>query len=273
MNGIILPNIKVTAKSPQGRSGNKGNSGGPPLPPHVLRGSIAIKRSKFYIEGNWQEIINGLLAKMAHNPILAGALLEDLNAAHHADQYMCRNPDARPADAWLKGLGKASVRGEPLNLSENELSGGLFSPVKALAHALSGDGTPLQVNIANIGITPSPSNMPALKNMIDNAHIGSSPINIDRVAYNTGADSTITGAYLGNITLKITGVVHKHDTQHYTFAGEARAYHDMYDANASSHRSWLTESATTALRVLMDNEKSKPYEINISGALPLNHAQ
>ncbi|MBD8119667.1 lipid II-degrading bacteriocin [Pseudomonas lutea] len=273
MNGITLPNINVTAKSPRGSAGNKGNSGGPPLPPHVLKGATAIKRSKFYIEGNWQEMINGLLDRVAYNPTLAGPLREDLYAAHHADQYMCLKPNTRPADAWLKGLNKASVRGEPLNLSENELSGGLFSPVKALAHALSGDGTTLHVNILNIGIKPSPANMPMLKNMIDNAQIGSSPINIDRVGYNTGADSGITGAYLGNITLKITGIVHKHDSQHYTFAGDARAYHDVYDANASSHRSWLTESATTALRTIMDNEKAKPYAINISGALPLTHSQ
>lgn len=273
MNGIKLPNINITATSPHRRPGNKGNSGGPAFPPHVRRGSAAIQRSKFYLEGNWQGMINALLEQQSANPQLAGALKEDLIAAHHADQYMCINPNATPADVWLQGLNKASVRGEPINVTEGELSGGIFSPMKALAHALSGEGTPLRVSIANIGIQPTPSKLPGLKAMIDNARIGSSPIYIEKIPYNTAIDSAIRGAYLGNITLKITGVVHKHDNQHFTFTGEARAYHDTYDANASTHRSWLVESATSALNMIMQSEQSKSYEISISGALPLNHAQ
>jgi hypothetical protein len=142
-----------------------------------------------------------------------------------------------------------------------------------LAHAISGEGTPLHVKIEKIGINPTPNNIPTLRSLLENAHIGSSPILLEKVGYNSGADSSIAGAYLGNITLKISGVVHKSDSKHFTFTGEARAYHDIYDADASSHRSWLAETSTTVLRAIMDSEQSKPYKIVISGSLPLHYSQ
>lgn len=273
MNGTInLPRSTITAKAP-GRGSIKGSFASPHFPPHVRRGAAAIKRSRPYLQGKWQEMLNDQLIQIGSNPALTGILKQDLMAAHHADHYMCVNPNARAADAWLSGLNRASVRNTPIDISENALSGGFFSPMKALAHAMSGEGTPLQVNIGNIGINPTPLNVPTLGAMIAGAQIGSSPINIDRIAYNSGIDSAIAAAYLGNITLKITGTVHKESHQNYTFTGQATAYHDTYDANVSTHRSWLAESATAVLRTIMEKEQSKSYEIVISGALPIHHTQ
>ncbi|HEY0290078.1 MAG TPA: lipid II-degrading bacteriocin [Pseudomonas sp.] len=272
-NTITLPATYIKATAYNRSPNNKGNFGGPPLPPRVSRGAAAIRRSAAYLNGNWQEIINSLLTAQFNNPHLIGPLKEDLTTAHYADQFMCLNPNATTANAWLHGLNKASVRSVPIDKNENELSGGLFSPMKALAHAISGEGTPLHIKIENTGIKPTPINLPALRTLIENAQIGSSPVHIEKAAYNSGIDSTIAGSYLGNITLKISGIVNKYNEQHFTFTGEARAYHDTYDADASSHRSWLAEAATTALRVIMEKEQSKPYEIVISGSLPLHYSQ
>lgn len=272
-NTINLPATSINATAPHRRPGNKGPSAGPPFPPHVVRGSAAIRRSGNYLNGNWRAAINDLLMARAQYPTFDGPLKEDLTAAHYADQYMCLHPNATKSDAWLKGLNKASVQSASIDKNQNELSGDIFSPLKALAHAISGEGTPLHVKIEKIGINPTPNNIPTLRSLLENAHIGSSPIFLEKVGYNSGADSSIAGAYLGNITLKISGIVHKSDSKHFTFTGEARAYHDIYDADASSHRSWLAETSTTVLRAIMDSEQSKPYEIVISGSLPLHYSQ
>jgi len=271
---IRLPPIKITATRPNKSAGYKIDFGGPPLTPPALRAIANGIRLRSYLKGEWQATINNLLIEATrNNPHFIGPIKDDLTAAHYADQFMCLNPLATAEFAWRQGWSQARSKGMTIEKNENELSGGIFSPMKALAHAISGEGTPLQIKIENIGINPKLANLPALRTMINNARIGSSPISIEKTAYNTGIDSRITEAYLGNITLKITGHVHKYDQQRFTFTGEARAYHDIYDANPSSHRSWLAENATTVLSAIMQSANSKSYEISISGALPINHSQ
>lgn len=271
---IRLPPIKISATPPNKSAGHKVDFGAPPLTPPALRAIANHIRLRAYLKGEWQATVNNLLIEATrNNPHFIGPIKDDLAAAHSADQFMCLNPLATAESAWRQGWSQARSKGTIVDKNESELSGGIFSPMKALAHAISGEGSPLNVKIQNLGIRPNLANLPALRTIIDNAQIGSSPINIEKVAYNTGIDSRVTEAYLGNITLKISGHVHKYDQHHFTFTGEARAYHDIYDANPSTHRSWLAETATTVLSAIMQNENSKSYEISISGSVPINHSQ
>lgn len=271
---LDLPPININARGPKPNFGSRAHPGGPPFTPPMMNAIARHQRLRAYLKGDWQQILNILLTDaLRNNPPLNGPLKEDLATAHSADQFMCRNPQLSAEDAWRKGWSKAKAHGNNIDKNENELSGGAFSPIKALAHAISGEGTPLQIKIENTGIKPNPNSVPALRALIESAPIGSSPVFIDRVSYNTGIDSKVTEYYLGHISLKIEGQVHKHDQHHYSFAGEVRAYHDFYDANRSSHRDWMAETATTALNTIMQAVNSQGYEIAITGSLPINYSQ
>ena len=270
---IILPPLDITASSIPNMGGHPVPSG-PPLTLPLIKAMAASQRLRAYLNGDWHLIINNLLIDAERNtPHFNGAIKEDLATAHHADQLMCRSLQAVAEQAWKQGFSVAKSRGYDIDASENELSGGVFSPLKALSHALSGEGATMQVKIEKTGIRPTPNNIPALRTLIENAQTGSSRIHLEKVFYDTGIDSKITAAYLGNITLRITGDVHKHDQHHFTFNGEARAYHDRYDANASTHRNWLAEKATTMLDKIMQTKGAKDYDIAITGSLPINYSE
>jgi hypothetical protein len=270
---IVLPPINITASSMPNMGGHPVPNG-PPLTTPLLKAMAAAQRERAYLKGDWHLIINNLLIDSERNtPHLNGALKEDLATAHHADQLMCRSLQAMAEQAWRQALKEAKSRNYSIDPSESELSGGVFSPLKALSHAVSGKGTTLEVKIENTGIRPNPSSVPALRTLIENAQTGSSRIHLERVSYDTGIDSKITAAYLGHITLRISGDVHKHDQHHFTFTGEARAYHDRYDANASSHRHWFAEKATTMLDKIMQSEGAKDYEIAITGSMPISYSE
>lgn len=81
-----------------------------------------------------------------------------------------------------------------------------------------------------------------------------------KVAYDTGKDSFISGAYLGRITLRVEGDFTRNADTSWQFLGTVKAYHDVYDFNKSD-RPLALEQLTTAGRAL----PGTGYEINISG--------
>lgn len=76
-------------------------------------------------------------------------------------------------------------------------------------------------------------------------------------------DSLQSGWALGNITLRVVGNVKVAEDGAWIFDGELRAYDDLYDANASTHRDWIGESATSFLRSVMQT----PYTIKMPGVI------
>lgn len=142
-----------------------------------------------------------------------------------------------------------------------ELSGGTFTPVKAFTHYLWGNGEKLSININNIGLNIKPQEIPLLAQTITSTReAGAYYLSDPKVAYNTFDDSTITGAYLGRITLKIEGDFIRHENGSWVFNGVVKAYTDTFDFNASN-RAPVLETLTTAGRVFSGTS----YEIDISG--------
>lgn len=151
-NTITLPPTTIKARTPTSMGG-RGHPDGRPLTPPLMKAMAEHQRLRAYLNGDWQPMLNSLLTDAQRNkPHLTGPLKDDLTASHYADQYMCRSPQATAEQAWRQGSSAAKSRGSNISTTENELSGDVFSPIKALSHAISGQGTPLQVKIENTGI-------------------------------------------------------------------------------------------------------------------------
>lgn len=146
-------------------------------------------------------------------------------------------------------------------LETPKLSGGTFSPVKALAHYLWGKGEKLEVDINSIGLNILEHKLPLLKQAIENTKSPGTYHLVDpRIGYSTIDDSLVSGFYLGRITLSMTGdFLRSHDGS-WQFTGIVKAYHDIYDFN-ESNRPIALEQITTAGRAL----PGTGFEIDISG--------
>ena len=153
------------------------------------------------------------------------------------------------------------ARSTTFKLETPKLSGGTFSPVKALAHDLWGKGEKLEVDINSIGLQIKEHNLSLLKQTTEHTKTPGKYHLVDpKVGYDTGRDSWISGAYLGRITLRVEGDFIRHKDTSWQFLGTVKAYHDFYDFN-KSNRPLALEQLTTAGRVL----PGKSYEIDISG--------
>lgn len=146
-------------------------------------------------------------------------------------------------------------------LETPKLSGGSFSPVKALGHYLWGNGQKLEVDINTIGLNIIDHKLPLLRQAIENTRSPGAYHLVDpRIEYNTFDDNIATGAYLGRITLSMAGDFTRSDDGAWRFIGVIKAYHDKYDFN-SSNRPRALEELTTAGRALPGTS----YDIDISG--------
>lgn len=218
-------------------------------------------RLDMYDSGNWLSAFNSaLLSGQAKG-------IEDLQSAEKADAYL--------ADGKTNSVGLAMELGQEktaqmLGIDDvTELSGGILTPMAALAHFLNGNGAPMWTDINNIGLDIELSELPALSNAMQSASEGVTAISLDKVPYNTENDSYLTASWLGNITLKVEGNIVKTGDA-VAFDGVVRAYNDIYDANPASFRSDLAENATTVLRAIEALSPAQPYEIQIVGEIPLH---
>jgi hypothetical protein len=146
-------------------------------------------------------------------------------------------------------------------LETPKLSGGTFSPVKALGHYLWGKGQKLEVDINTIGLNILEHKLPLLRQAIEHTKSPGVYNLVDpRIGYDTINDNLATWAYLGRITLSMAGdFIRSHDGS-WRFIGVIKAYHDKYDFNESDRPPAL-EQLTTAGRAL----PGTGFEIDISG--------
>jgi hypothetical protein len=235
------------------------------------------ERSSAYEKGHWPQMLQRHLIAMRNNhPIrygLDGIIIGELKVAHGSDLVMLRNPALSTADAWNLGIKEGTkIKNTEQLAIEQEFSGGIFTPFKALGHWLLGKGKPVSVRLDRIGISPTPSKIPDLMAIINTASVGVTSVNI-KVPYSTARDSNVARIYLGNITLQITGNVTRYASGTLKFAGKIKAYSDRYDANASSHRAAFDEQATSALRQVGRVAKAQDYEIRVTGELPINFSR
>lgn len=251
---------------------NAGRHNPLPRPGNVIAAQHPFRLRK-YGEGYWremtikhmEEINRQLQSGWRYMP--TAELLFDIAKVPVADKYMCLNPYALPTDAMRESINGWGFRKK--TTEAKELSGGILSPFSAWSHYLDGSGADVLTQINRLGLNLSAAKIPALESAFASAMVGTSPLSIPKVAYNTRQDSWLTWTWLGNISLKIEGTVHKDHNGRVSFVGTARAYNDVYDFNASTHRSELGEAATAGGRYLGAN-KGKPYQIVIQGEAPIS---
>ncbi|NER61945.1 lipid II-degrading bacteriocin [Pseudomonas sp. MAFF212428] len=141
-------------------------------------------------------------------------------------------------------------------------SGGVLTPFHALAHSISGKGEPVIFPVGSIGLNVK---LPSVRPFMDAVNAkGKGVHKIDvKFTHDVRKDSLQSGWALGNITLRVVGNVKVAEDGAWIFDGELRAYDDLYDANASTHRDWIGESATSFLRSVMQT----PYTIKMPGVI------
>jgi hypothetical protein len=227
-----------------------------------------------YAEGYWREMIIKHMEEVNRQIqngwkyLPTAELSFDLLKVPVADKYISLNPHALSAEAVREAI---YGWGFKKTISDaRELSGGILTPFAAWSHYLDGSGADVVTNLNRLGLNLSVTKIPALESAFDSAVIGTSPVYLSHVVYSTRQDSHITWAWLGHITLKIEGTVHKGQDGRISFDGAARAYHDTYDFNASTHRSEIGEAATTAARLLDNIKKGKSYQVIIQGEQPIS---
>lgn len=155
---------------------------------------------------------------------------------------------------------------------DNTFEGNFATPFAAMSHYLFGEGEDMNVSIRNLGLEVSPNDVivngvNALDSFIYNDNlVGTAEVNVAKFAYNTADDSVITGAYIGNMSLKLEGDFTRFADGSWEFNGELRGYSDLYDFNPSTHRSWAQETFTNIVNTL----PGTAYDINIQGSLPVH---
>ncbi|MFJ2480660.1 lipid II-degrading bacteriocin [Pseudomonas sp. NPDC087598] len=150
--------------------------------------------------------------------------------------------------------------------NDNHLSGGIFSPVKAMENYLFGNGAQMNVDINSIQMNVKSSELPLLTQHIQFTNApGTYHISDPKVQYNTFDDSIATGSLLGRITLNVEGDFIRHENGSWSFSGGARAYHDVFDFNASN-RGMVAETATTLGAAF----EGTAFEIDIYGTHQIN---
>lgn len=150
--------------------------------------------------------------------------------------------------------------------SVSEFSGGVVTPIAALAYYFLGNGETKSIKIENIGLKLKAFDIPPVMNVINSGKVGVFNIS-ENFVRDTSKDGIIPAAYLGNITLKTEGVLSIQKNGWWDYKGVVRAYNDTYDANPSSHRGPFAEASTTILRGI----HGKEYIISIPGELPANY--
>ena len=138
-----------------------------------------------------------------------------------------------------------------------------ITPKSALDHYKEGSGTPLRMSFQDVdtsAVTPTYFN--TFNKKLATATPGEE-VKIDaKQGFSTGGAEA---AYLGNITLRMQGVLSVGEKGTWSFKGTLKAYDDVYDFNQSNHRSVIGE-LSTAIGARM---QGKPYDIQIRGEKPM----
>lgn len=97
---------------------------------------------------------------------------------------------------------------------DNTFDGNYATPMAALSHYLFGDGEEMNVSIHGVGLSLTPNDVvvegyrPLEMLAADTSFIGTKSVTVEQFGYDTADSSFISGAYLGNISLKLEGDSH-----------------------------------------------------------------
>lgn len=160
-----------------------------------------------------------------------------------------------------------SFKNWQLNNMSDQLSGGPYSVVSALANFFWGNGRTMNVDINKIGLQLSPQKIVGFNDKLMSMSAAGSYNFSHKFAYDTGIDSVVSNYYLGNITLQLDGTLTRQPSGEWIFNGQVRGYQDKYDFGASSHRTKTNEDMTTIGRFLGNHFSGVEYPININGQI------
>ncbi|MFL6967168.1 lipid II-degrading bacteriocin [Pseudomonas alvandae] len=138
--------LPLTYVYPETYGTSRGSGGGLPSPaPMAMIGKMIQERNVAYERGHWPQMLGRHLEAMRNNrPIrygLDGFIIGDLKVAHGADLLMLKNPKLDTANAWKLGIKEgAKIKNTEQLAVEQEFSGGIFTPFRAIGHWLLGKG-------------------------------------------------------------------------------------------------------------------------------------
>ncbi|EEL9686996.1 lipid II-degrading bacteriocin [Salmonella enterica] len=199
----------------------------------------------------------------ASDPLTLQIIATNVGYFCNADRNLMLHPGLSVYDAYHLS-NPAPNKYDYRSMNMQQMSGNVTTPVVAFAHYLWGDGADRSVNIANIGLKISPIQIEQIRSIVNSGVVGTFPISTN-FTHATGDYNTITGAYLGNITLKTEGTLTVSSNGSWVYNGVVRSYNDKYDFNASTHRGVIGESLTR----LGEMFSGKEYKILLPGEVPV----
>ena len=148
---------------------------------------------------------------------------------------------------------------------------GLLSSSEAFKHYKSGPDdpndstkrTPQRISFDEINTSEvSANDFPAVKRLLAQGRPGTYKVvwrnKDDNLPFSTSGDQSL---YLGNVSLKLEGTLEIKTDCTWKFDGTLKCFDDLYDFNASTHRSWFGEWLTSVGR----KTPGKPFNIEIRG--------
>lgn len=199
----------------------------------------------------------------AKDPLTLQVVANNLRYACHADRNLVLHPGLNVYFAYHTSK-PAPNKYDYRSMNIKQMSGESVTPLVAFAHYLWGEGQERSVSIAKLGLKISPSEIPAIMNIVNSGVVGTFPIASD-FARDTFKDSVITGGYLGNITMRTEGTLTISAGGNWSYNGVGRAYNDKFDFNPSTHRGVIAESLTRLGGIY----SGKAYEISIPGQIAI----
>lgn len=160
---------------------------------------------------------------------------------------------------------------ERINFSPDQgppkLSNSPYAIAAALSNFLWGNGRAMSVDINYLSLQYIHSgNIPGFNERMNTiGNPGRYNLTFS-FPYNTASSNVFMPLILGNITLQLDGTFTRNATGSWAFDGVVRAQApDLYDFNASTHRSKVNEDLTTIGRWMGERFHGVPYEIQING--------
>ncbi|SQJ09069.1 Colicin-M [Serratia rubidaea] len=150
--------------------------------------------------------------------------------------------------------------------AQDQLTGGITTPITAWAHYLWGDGRERFVKMEDVGFRIHPNQIAPIMEIINSGASGQFFVS-ERFSRDTTQDGIIPASYLGHVTLKTEGKLMIETSGAWSYTGVVRGYNDMYDANPGNFRGPVAEQSTWILSRMKGTEYqiALPGEINIQG--------
>jgi len=236
-----------------------------------LQVTLPYYQSAKFTESTLAWLANYVKTHGASDPLTIQVVTNHIRCFLNADGNLCRNPRLSVYHAYHSEISKVSAPPAKYNyqsMSIKQMSGNVVTPAAAFGHYLWGNGEPRYVNLPDVGLKVTPSQIPELMRIVNSGVSGNIPVSI-RFPHDTySSGGMIPAAYLGNVTLQTEGTLNIRTGGAWTYNGVVRAYDDKFDFNLGNFRGPIAESLTYLGASFSGTPYiiSMPGQINISGS-------